>query len=359
MNSMAKRQSTAPSPAGPFFAGYLAGENPLSGSTTQAIYDLSRQLFQHNPWRLIAGDDPFVLDLDPEAPPVYATVLGSGGEIFGLKVYENLAAQAFLHDLLDQQPHAMEHFLLRRQILSLEYTHRRDLDPPDRELLEAMGHAKTTAPNYPLFRAGRPGAHDWYLTEEEGVRFRAMLEALVWTFTGNTPEAITGIFDQGGWPVLRRRDGQFTLQPGPVPARPVIRPDPASEPLPEALAELRTFAAQRSGAMEMEAVVTHAVIGEKHERPSFLIVILAVDATTGMVLAPEAAKAADSIAPAFVRVLTQAAKGAGALPSAIHHAGSLHVIKPLLDALGIPLEQRQDLPKFQAAVGGLLEHLGA
>lgn len=249
--------------------------------------------------------------------------------------------------------------MLRRQILSLEYTHRRELDPADRVLLEAMGHAKTTAPNHPLLRAGRPGAHDWYVTEEEGERLADALAALVWMFTEHPAAAIDDIFDQVGWPVLRQREGRLTLTAGPVPARPVIKPEPVVLPSPETLAALQPFMAKRTGPLEMEAVVTHAVIGEKHERPAFLVLVLAVDAKTGMVLAPEAAKAADPIAGALVRVLTAVAQNLKALPSEIHHAGSLHVIQPLLEALEIKLEARRDLPRFQEAAGGLLEHLGA
>lgn len=346
-----------PNSDGPFFADYLAGEQPLSGPTARTLYDLSRQLYRQSPWKLIHGDDPFVLDLEADAAPVYITVLGSAGEIFGLKAYQNLAAQAFLLDLLAGREHAVEHFLLRRQVLSLEYSYRRDLDVPDRDLLNAMEHTQSTAPNNPFFRAGRPGSHDWYITEQEGQRFCEILAALVWLFTAHSTDALDEIFSQAGWPRLTLRNDRYEIAPGPVPERPTIQPDPVTLPSPEALALLTPFAGKLSGIVEMEAVVTPAVVGGKLDRPDFVVFVLAVEADTGFALAPEAAKAASPIAPALTRVIAAAAEARGGLPAEIHHAGSLHVIKPLLDALGVKLELRRELPAFEHAMGALMEHI--
>jgi len=55
------------------------------------LYQLAAQWYQATPWRWLTDHHPFAIRCLPEDAPRYAVVMGSGGEVFGLAVYETLA----------------------------------------------------------------------------------------------------------------------------------------------------------------------------------------------------------------------------------------------------------------------------
>ena len=55
------------------------------------LYQLAAQWYQATPWRWLNDQHPFAIRCLPEDAPRYAVVMGSGGEVFGLAVYDTLA----------------------------------------------------------------------------------------------------------------------------------------------------------------------------------------------------------------------------------------------------------------------------
>ena len=55
------------------------------------LYQLAAQWYQATPWRWLNDHHPFAIRYRPEDPPRYAVVMGSGGEVFGLAIYDTLA----------------------------------------------------------------------------------------------------------------------------------------------------------------------------------------------------------------------------------------------------------------------------
>jgi len=54
------------------------------------LYQLAAQFYQATPWRWFHDHHPFAIACPPEGTPRYAVVMGSGGEVFGLAVYDQL-----------------------------------------------------------------------------------------------------------------------------------------------------------------------------------------------------------------------------------------------------------------------------
>jgi hypothetical protein len=54
------------------------------------LYQLAAQFYQASPWRWFHDHHPFAIQCPPEDGPRYAIVMGSGGEVFGLAVYDRL-----------------------------------------------------------------------------------------------------------------------------------------------------------------------------------------------------------------------------------------------------------------------------
>ncbi len=54
------------------------------------LYQLAAQFYQATPWGWFHDHHPFAIQCPPEDRPRYAIVMGSGGEVFGLAVYDRL-----------------------------------------------------------------------------------------------------------------------------------------------------------------------------------------------------------------------------------------------------------------------------
>ena len=54
------------------------------------LYELAAQVYQAAPWGWFHDHHPFAITCPPERTPRYAIVMGSGGEVFGLAVYDRL-----------------------------------------------------------------------------------------------------------------------------------------------------------------------------------------------------------------------------------------------------------------------------
>jgi hypothetical protein len=55
------------------------------------LYQLAAQWYQATPWRWLTDHHPLAIRYRPADPPRYAVVMGSGGAVFGLAVYDTLA----------------------------------------------------------------------------------------------------------------------------------------------------------------------------------------------------------------------------------------------------------------------------
>jgi hypothetical protein len=54
------------------------------------LYELAADYYRLSPWQWLGDHDPLVIRYPPEAAPHYGIVMGSGGEIFGLSVYDSV-----------------------------------------------------------------------------------------------------------------------------------------------------------------------------------------------------------------------------------------------------------------------------
>lgn len=97
--------------------GPIPGLLTLSGITVPLVAhlcELAADYYRQAPWHYLTDREPFEIRYPPDGPPRYAIAIGSGGEVFGLAVYDALehmrmllAApesealwQAFTHPLL-------------------------------------------------------------------------------------------------------------------------------------------------------------------------------------------------------------------------------------------------------------------
>lgn len=73
------------------------------------LYELAADFYRVRPWRWLNDNHPLEIRYPPDAAPRYAVVMGSGGEVFGLAVYDTPAdlRLAYRTDLSPQQTTGM------------------------------------------------------------------------------------------------------------------------------------------------------------------------------------------------------------------------------------------------------------
>jgi len=83
---------------------------PLLGQ----LYTLTTQFYQATPWRRLNDQHPLEIRYPPDSKPRYAVVMGSGGEVFGLAVYDTLDDLRLMYrrDLSPQQTTRMATWLV-------------------------------------------------------------------------------------------------------------------------------------------------------------------------------------------------------------------------------------------------------
>ncbi len=83
---------------------------PLMGH----LYELAADFYRAAPWRWLNDNHPLEIRYPPDTSPRYVVVMGSGGEVFGLAVYDTLADLQLMYrsDLSHQQTTRMASWLV-------------------------------------------------------------------------------------------------------------------------------------------------------------------------------------------------------------------------------------------------------
>ncbi|MCP4199653.1 MAG: hypothetical protein GY762_21115 [Proteobacteria bacterium] len=78
------------------------------------LYELAADFYRATPWRWLNDNHPLEIRYPPDASPRYVVVMGSGGEVFGLAVYDTLADLQMMYrsDLSPQQTTRMASWLV-------------------------------------------------------------------------------------------------------------------------------------------------------------------------------------------------------------------------------------------------------
>ncbi len=351
---MPKRPAAKPSPSGPFFANRLKGETPLSGPTARALYHQAVHLFDISLWDVLSGDNPIWLQLPSTPTPVLVSVMGNAGEVFGFQCYENPAGHEFISQLLNDEAPDVPTFLAERQLLSLEYGWKKDLRAEDKAFLEAIGHPRSYDRDNPVFRSAYPGRPEWFLNEEEGLRLKSYLDAILWFDASHTDDEIEATTQHQDWPCIQHDTNGYRLiyLPRPLPAE---RPLPIIPPtlFDSLLERLQTLPAQKQGVLELVSETNPSTVGPITERPVYGHLVLIAEAKSGFIFSPSFSSAAGDSTEATLNALAKAFLERGSLPTELRYRNRLPYLKPFLGALGIAAIQTESLPACDAALDSM------
>lgn len=320
------------------------------------------------PWQWMWDSNVFGVQ-DPESGQIgYCCVMGQLGEHFALAAYDGSEGLAGLWQMREAGPRAQRDpmaVLVLQQCLMASFEDRTMLHKRDLETIKALGLKFRGRNVWPQFRGYRPGYAPWFLTAPEarfltvclrqgldvGERFRQNPKLLP------DPEP-----DPRGRYLVRvpeKRGDEWvwkdTIQrPAPVPP-----PQVAPPPLDEArLKRLRELPAAR-GVLQMDYFYTGATIKEaEDERPWYPQILLAADATTGLILGTELVRT-DEVPAALVKQLLDIIARMRQRPDRIEvrQEEARVILKPAADRLGTRVIRVRRMPAVDSARRGLGDFL--
>jgi hypothetical protein len=342
-----------------FFQKQLAGEQPLSFETASQLYELAMALLMIEPWKFL-DDENLVLVPDVESGEIcYCGVMGALGQVFSFQVYAGEESYRFFRRIAAGKPITPGDFYASVRGVSAEFVTAKGQTPPDRELLEALGHRKERGKRAPIFRAFRPGYHPWYVTEREAKLLISCLEALL-GFCSHLIEMgeVDYWKDEDVFPFVspnpKDKTGKnFLIRPAKAPEPPAVAPQPAE--LDENLiSAILLENLPRQGALEADHFFTDAVIGKDHERKACLRMAMTSDAHSGFAFQPALGTPEDSTGQLLVQALLSAIHGARLVPAEVRvrQKDFKILLSALSERLGFEVRVTKSLP----AVDELMDH---
>lgn len=349
---------------GQFFQKQLAGEEGPSFETVKRLWQRATEFVAQQPWNLL-GDEDLILLEDPRSGEIcYCSIMGALGQVYSLYVYVGAEGYRFFRRLLADEPVTPGDFFATQRGVSVEFVMPSTLTPPDRELLQAVGHPGQRGIPAPIFRALRPGYHPWYVTHSEAELLICCLQATN-TFCQRLSEttSVTYWDELDTYPFLvpigndeNRRDYEVRLVKAPEP--PVASPQvPEVDAGP--MGQIREKFAP-GGVFEVDHFFSGAMVGGKNERKACLHVGLVSDAASGMVFQPALGKPGESTGDILVAAILSAIKSARWRPKEVRvKKRDLQILlEPMGMDLGFSVRTVRSLPAVKPAKAGLLAMLG-
>lgn len=332
----------------------------------RALYEAAVVFRDAAPWQWMWDSDVFGVQ-GPEGEQIgYCCVMGRLGEHFALAAYNGSEGLAGLWEMREEGPRAQHDpmaVLVLQNCLMASFEDRTMLHARDLETIKALGLKFRGRNVWPQFRSYRPGYAPWFLTPPEGRFLTACLhQALdVAARFRENPALLPEPEPQSEYLVRvpKKRGDQWVWTETRQRPAPVRRSEAAAPPLDEArLRQLRELPSTR-GVLQMDYFYTSAMIkGEEDKRPWYPQVLLAADATSGLILGTEMVRT-DEAPAALVKQVMDIVARMGQRPDRIEvrQEKARLILKPAAERLGIRVIRVRRLPAVDSARRGLGEFL--
>jgi hypothetical protein len=329
----------------------------------QQMYGLASKLYGLHPWRLLDEDNLIVVRDSVSGELYYCSVMGALGEVFSMHAY--IGAEGLRQFLKIKAGEVADpgEFLASTHCVYVEFVRNAELLRQDKELLAALGHPKGRGLASPIFRTIRPGFLPWFVTEDEARTLEECIRAVIVVCARIVgQESFKFWAEADSYPMVTRREGtepRFDVEI----FRPVLAPEPPVAPVKlaeEIVLQLRGQDYKVRGVMELDHIQSGAAIGKKGERSACASIALAVDAESGMVLAPEATDSTVAAAEALAKVFLKAIQASRTLPQEVRVRSQKlkDSLAPLMEGFGVAIRADGRLPASDEARAHLLGYLG-
>ena len=341
------------------FVRELVGETPPSFSTMERLYGLASELYGLHPWRLIDESQLILVRDSASGELCYCSVMGMLGEVYSIHAYIGTESLRLFRKMEAEEITDAGEFFASQHSVYVEFVPKAELERQDRELLAALGHPQGRGVASPIFRTIRPGFHPWFVTEEEARTLAECIRAVIVVCAAVASQKSVKFWELADtYPMVSRVEGaepryQVDLVKSILPTEPPI---PTARLEEEILRPLRSQDYAVRGVMELDHILSGAAIGKKGERRACASIALAVDADSGMVLAPEATDSSVAAGDALARVFLKAIQTSRTLPKEVRVRSPRlkDCLAPLMESFGVAVRVANRLPAADEARSHLL-----
>jgi hypothetical protein len=345
------------------FAKELAGETPPSFQAMERLYGLASELYGLRPWRVLDEDNLVVVRDSASGELCYCSVIGALGEVLamhayigteGLRQFRKVEAEVFADPA---------EFYVYTHCVYVEFVPKTELLRQDRELLAALGHPQGRGLASPIFRTMRPGFLPWFVTEDEARTLAECIRGTIEICAAVVSRKKVKFWERAdSYPMVKRMEGpepryQIEMIQSILPPEAPVAPARLPEETQLAIRG-RDFAMR--GVMELDLTYSGAAIGKKGERNSCAAIAMAVDAESGMVLAPEVADSSIAAGDTLAKVFVKAVQTSRALPREVRVRSQKlrDSLTPLMESLGVTVRVARKLPACDEARSYMLGFFG-
>jgi hypothetical protein len=354
-----KRIASAIVPPEQCFVKELAGETPPSFHTMERLYGLASDLFGVRPWSFLNEDNLIVVRDSFSGEICYCSVMGALGIVHSMHAYIGTEGLRQFRKLEAEGITDPGEFFATSRCVYVEFVRRAELQKQDRELLAALGHPVGRGLASPIFRTLRPGFLPWFVTEDEARMLGECIRDVI------TVCAIMASYKNAKfweladhYPMVTRMEGteskfRVDLLQSILPPAPPVAPVRLAE---ETLRSLRGQNYPVGGVMELDLTYSGAAIGKKGERNACAAIAIAVDAPSGMVLAPEVTDSSVAAGEILAKVFLKAVQTTQALPQEVRVRNQRlkDSLAPLMESFGVSIRVAKRLPASEEALSHLI-----
>jgi len=325
------------------------------------LYEVARNIRLIAPWNTLNEMNLITIMLPGREEPVYCSVIGQGGECYGVGVYPGYESVNDFYRLADAGDDEMCFLAgFEQNCMMCYFGDREELSNKEREILKSLNIRFRGRNEWIYFRAIEPGYFPWTIDSEQADLLISTLQNFAMACTYLLNNKLTVDFD-GGETLLRYYSPEKELwlnQAVKMPPIPVItqRLIADDETL---LAKLKRK--KRSGVrLEFEATYLPVPIQEnKNDKPYLARVLLLMDKGSGLVLGQHMAGKDDQIEMDILDMLTQYILKSGR-PASINvrddHTG--RYIEDFCQKIDVEMIEGEGVPAVDRALGGMLNFLG-
>ena len=358
-----KRSASAPVPPEQCFVKELAGETAPSFQAMKRLYGLASDLYGLRPWRALDEDNLIVVRDSVNGELCYCSVMGALGEVLSMHGYIGVEGLRQFRKMEAEEIADPGEFFAFTHCVYVEFVPRAELQRQDRELLAALGHPQGRDLASPIFRTMRPGFLPWFVTEEEARTLAECIRAVIVVCAAVARQKSMKFWELADtYPMVTRAEGaepryHVEMFHSVLPPEPPVTPARLAE---ETLLAVRTQDYAVRGVMELDITYSGAAIGKKGERNACASIAIAVDAESGMVLAPEVTDASvapgDTLASVFIKAIDASRR----LPNEVRVRSQRlkDCLAPLLNSFDVTVRVASRLPASDKARAHLLGFLG-
>lgn len=250
------------------------------------LYEAATRIREMKPWEKLWDTDLIGVKYGSEEDTVFFSILGHGGDCYGISVYEgyeglNTLMMLMMQERLNLSP---EYTMFHQRSLTCYWGNREELTDKQRKIIKELGYSYRGKNQWLYFLSYEPGYFPYNLDENEVLKMSGYLQDLESAL--NCYDKIEGVdFENGNMFLLSfsedKRAWNFGKEPLPFTCFQFGNLVITDE---ELIAELKKAAKGRT-ILEADVFVPGAKITDKeYDRPASPSMVMIGEAVTGMIL---------------------------------------------------------------------------